>query len=238
MLKDYLGDFNSFSIGLVIVASLIGLARYRLLTTSLRYLTLLACFDALMESTTKLLYTKVVREMLAIDNNLFLFPFISIGEIVLLGLAYRHVLQSASFSKALPWLLGLFSAYALVVSFSQFGIARYAVGLAITVDLVMLGLAGLYFRKLLNELRIQDLHYDSFFWLSVGLTVYGLGNLLISLSSNYLLAHCSVQLQLIILWGVRILFNVLLYICYCVALWLAPPKGLPKPAASSIPGRT
>ena len=223
MLKEYFQNFIFFTIGLVIVASLIGLARYRRLPTSLRYLALLACFDTLMELTTSFILT-IVRETLGIKSNLFLFPFIAIGELVLLALAYREVLQSVAFRKAMPWLLGLFSTYALFTSFSQFGTARYAVGLSVIVNLLMLGLAGLYFYKLLDELQVERLRTDPFFWLSAGLAVYGLGNLLISLSSNYLIAHYSVQLQYIILWGVRNLFNVQLYICYCLALWIAPLK--------------
>lgn len=203
---------------MVLVASLIGLARYRRLPLSLRYLTLLACFDVLME-----LISKILDDVLDV-RNLFLLPFVSIGEITLLALAYRQVLQSAAFSKAMPWLLGLFSVHALFISFSQLGIVPHAIGLEIIVDLLMLGLAGLYFRKLLDELQVEQLRYAPFFWVSVGLAVYGLGNLLISLFSNYLLTHCSVQLQLIIMWGVRNLFNVLLYICYCVALWLRPQQ--------------
>lgn len=220
MLKAYLDDFILLTIGLAILASLIGLVRYRQLPLSLRYLALLACFDVLMELTGKFMH-----DVLRLKSILFLFPFVFIGELVLLGLTYRQVLQSTAFSRALPWLLGLFSAYALFVSFSQFGMARYAVGLATFVNLLMLGLAGLYFRKLLDELQVERLRHDPFFWVSVGLAVYGLGNLLISLFYNYLLAHCSVQLQLIILVGLRNLFNVTLYLSYCWALWIAPPKG-------------
>jgi hypothetical protein len=227
MLKEYLLSFAHLTIVPVIIASLIGLTRYRRLPPSLRYVTLLACFDALMELTTSILAINLVRKGLGLNTNLFLFPFVSIGEVTLLALAYRQVLQSASFNKALPWLLGLFSAYALFVSFSQWGIARYAVGLSTVVNLLMLGLAGLYFRKLLDELQVEQLRYEPFFYLSVGLVVYGLGNLLISLFSNYLITHYSVQLQLIIMWGVRNLFNLSLYVCYCLALWLGAREQVP-----------
>ncbi|MBJ6145283.1 hypothetical protein [Hymenobacter sp. BT559] len=159
-----------------------------------------------------------------VRSNLFLLPVIAVGEVALLALAYRPVLQSAAFNKALPWALGLFSAYALFISFSQLGVVGHAVGLEIIGDLLTIGIAGLYFRKLLNELHIEHLRRDPFFWVSAALLVHGLGNLLISLFSNYLLKHYSVQFQLIIMWGVRNLFNVLLYISYCVALWLRPAK--------------
>jgi hypothetical protein len=237
MLKEYLLYFVHLPIVPVIVASLIGLTRYRRLPASLRYLTLLACFDALMEVTTSILSTDMVRKVLSINTNLFLFPFVSIGEVTLLALAYRQVLQSVSFNKALPWLLGLFSAYALSVSFSQWGMARYAVGLSTVMNLLMLGLAGLYFRKLLDELQVEQLRTDPFFWVSVGLAVYGLGNLLISLFSNYLITNCSIQLQMIILWGVRNVFNVSLYASYCWALWIALPKSHAEPVTVSMPPR-
>jgi hypothetical protein len=232
MLQEYLLYFARLTIAPVIVTSVIGLVRYRQLVLSLRYITLLACFDTLMELTTSLLQSSFGHEVFGVKSNLFLFPFISIGEIALLALAYNQVLQSATFTKILPWLLGLFIAYALVISFSQFGLARYAVGLAIVVNLLMLGLAGLYFRKLLNELQVEQLLHEPFFWISAGLAVYGLGNLLISLFSNYLITHCSIQLQFIILWGVRNVFNYLLYLSYCWALWIASPKAHAVPAAT------
>jgi hypothetical protein len=65
--------------------------------------------------------------------------------------------RTASFNNVLPWLLGLFSAYALFVSFSQFGMARNAVALSTIVNLLLLGLAGLYFSKLLDELQVEQL---------------------------------------------------------------------------------
>lgn len=227
MLKEYLSYFAHLSIGPVIIASSIGLMRYRRLPPSLRYLTLLACFDVSME-----LISSLLPHIPSVKSNLFLIPFVIIGEFLLLALVYRQVLQSVAFTKALPWLLGIFSAYALFVSFSQLSIVGHAIGLEIVVNLLTLSLAGLYFRKLLNELHIERLRHDPFFWVSVGLVINGLGNLLISLFSNYILTHCSVQLQLIIMWGVRNLFNVILYLSYCVALWLAPLQGRPAPATA------
>ena len=147
------------------------------------------------------------------------------------------MLRLAAFDKVLPWGLGLFSIYALFISFSQLGIVRHAASLEIIVNLLTVSLAGLYFRKLLDELRIERLRDDPFFWVSVSLIVHGLGDLLISLSSNYLLTHCSLQMQLLIMWGVRNLFGATLYAAYCWALWIARPKGLPAPAAASIPRR-
>jgi hypothetical protein len=219
MLKEVLRVFAELTIGPVAIASILGLVRYKRLSLGLRWLTLLACFDVLMEVTSILIVT-----LPGVRSNLFLIPIIAIGEVTLIALAYRPVLQSAAFTKTLPWVLGLFSLYALFISFSQLGIVGHAVSLEIINNLLTIGIAGLYFHKLLNELHIEDLRRDPFFWVSAGLVVHGLGNLLISLFSNYLLKHYSVQFQLIIMWGVRTLFNLLLYVSYCVALWMRPAK--------------
>lgn len=224
MYKLIISSLINSSFGLALVAGLLGLVRYRGLPPSLRWLALLAGFDALMEcASAAFLY-------ILHTTNLFLSPFIITGEVVLLSLAYRQALRSAAFSRVLPWLLGLFSTSALLDSVLQVGVVRYAVSLSIGSDLLMLGLAGLYFRKLLNELHVEQLRRDPFFWVSVALAGYGLGSLLISLCSNYLLTHGSLQLQQIIILGVRNVFNILLYAAYCLAFYLRPSPE-PSPAA-------
>ena len=39
-------------------------------------------------------------------NNLFLMPIYTVGELWLLALVYRATLQSAAFTRSLPWLMG------------------------------------------------------------------------------------------------------------------------------------
>lgn len=214
----WLGNLNLL---LAVVAGLLGLVRYRGLVPSLRLVALLAIFDALAELIFLLIGT------LLHTPNLFIAPFIIVGEVMLAALAYRQALQSAAFNRALPWLLGLLGTYVLLESLLRLSATRHLVSLEIISNLLQLSLAGLYFQKLLNELRIKHLWTDPFFWLSVALAVYGLGNLLISLSSNYVLTHCSLQLQRIILLGVHNTFNILLYLAYCLALCLRPPQAKP-----------
>jgi hypothetical protein len=209
---------NNLTFGLAIGAGLLALGRYRWLVPSLRGLAWLAIFDALAE-----LVFGFVGTVLH-TPNLFMAPVVVVGEIVFAALAYRRALQSAAFSRALPWLLGLFASYALVASLLRLSATRHLVALEIIANLLQLGLAGLYFQKLLNELHVERLRTDPFFWLSAALAVYGLGHLLISLASNYLLTHCSVAVQRLILFGLHNVFNIQLYIAYCVALVLRPPR--------------
>lgn len=217
MLDISLGYLLNFNIGLAVAAGLLGLVRYRQLVPGLRWLALLAVFDAGSELT----YT-ILMDVFHFSNNLFLTPFVVAGEMVLLTLLYRQVLRSVMFNRVMPWLLGLFSLYALLNSSVVVAVTTNSVSLEIVSDLIRIGLAGLYFQKLLNELRVENLRRDPFFWFSVALAMYGLGNMLIVLFSNYLLAHYSVDLQKIVMWGVRNVFNIILYLTYILVLWVRP----------------
>jgi hypothetical protein len=185
----------------------------------LRYVALVAGFDMLMELT-MMAIIKVLHQ----KSNLFMFPLIAVGEVALLSLAYREVLQSAWFNRVMPWVVGLFSAYALADGWIGLGVVHYATGVQITSDLLQFGLAALYFWKLLSELHVESLRREPFFWVSVGLVVYVLGDLLITLFSNYLLAHYSHQIQVIVILVVRPWFVIALYCCYTLALWMRPQK--------------
>jgi hypothetical protein len=149
-------------------------------------------------------------------------PFISAGEIILQTLLYRQLLQSATFNRVVPWLLSLFCLYALLNSPVFHTTTSYIVSLEVATSLVEICLVGLYFQKLLNELRIKYLYRDPFFWLSIALMIYALGSILISLFSNYLLTYCTVQLQKIVFWGFRSAFNIQLYLAYILVLWARP----------------
>jgi hypothetical protein len=216
--RPYYHFLNNLNLGLAIGAGLLGLVRHRRLLPDLRGVAWLAIFDALAE-----LVFWFVGTMLH-TPNLFMAPIVIVGEVSLTALAYRRALQSAAFNRALPWLLSLFIGYALVESLLRLSATRHLVSLEIIANLLQLVLVGLYFQKLLNELRVERLRTDPFFWLSVALAVYGLGNLFISLFSNYLLTHYSIEVQRIILLGVRNVFNIQLYLAYCLALCLRTPR--------------
>lgn len=210
---------GNLAVGLVLVAAAIGLARYRRLPQALRYLALLAAFDVIMELT-----VMAMQRILHLVSNLFMFPLIAIGEVGLLALAYRAALGSATFGRVVPWVAAGFSGYALWVSWVELHRVHYPIAVQITADLLQFALAALYFWKLLRELHVERPQRDPFFWVSVGLVVFVLGDLLIMLFSNYLLAHYSLGLQRLILGVVRPGFLIFLYGCYSLALWMPPPK--------------
>ncbi|RZK22976.1 MAG: hypothetical protein EOO56_06685 [Hymenobacter sp.] len=165
-----------------------------------------------------------MSRVLHLKSNLFLFPIVLTGELGLLTLLYRQALQSAMLNKMAPWLVGLFGLYALIDQLAPHSAVHYAPGVQVVSYLLMLGMVWLYFRKLLNDLLVEQLGQEPIFLFSIGLTVYALGNLLIALFSNYILHYYSVTIQILIIHGIRNLFNVELYGFYIILLWRHPRK--------------
>lgn len=200
----------------IIGAGVSGLLRRRQLPGSLRYLAVLTLFELPLE----LLGFGL---LLLKHNNLFLMPIYTVGELVLLGLLYKRNLQSVAFTRALPWVLAAFTAYVVVDSRAGPGLHWFRPGQQVLQSLLVLGMVALYFRKLLNELRVRSLEREPMFWVSTGLVIYFLGYLQIALFSNYLLSHYSAQFNINV-WGIQVLLSIVLHSCYIMALWIRPQK--------------
>lgn len=195
-------------------AGLIGLRYYRSLPQNLRYLVYLIWCGLAVEAAANLLLHWH-------RPNLWLVPIDVASELWLLSLVYAWALQSVTFTRWRPWLAGLFVLYAVLNLVLNFEPARFKPAVQVIESLLVLGMAGLYFRKLLNELRVPYLARDPMFWVSAGLVLYSLSKLLIALFSNYLLEHYSRQLSLMV-WTIHGLLTIVLYLCYLRALWLRP----------------
>lgn len=208
-----------FAVSLAVFCALMGIWRYRQLTSAMRFIALLVCFDAATEIT-----AVVIRMLSPSTSNLFIFPISLVGEALFLTLAYRRVLASPALDKTLLGVLGAYLVFVLTQAWLKLGAPQYFVAAQVVSTLYMLGLAVLYFRKLLNELHVEAISRDPFFLVSVGLAIYALGNMFIALGSDYIMAHYSIEIQRIVLLGVRNLFNIELYALYLVALWMRPPR--------------
>ncbi|MFD2720694.1 hypothetical protein ACFST9_18375 [Hymenobacter monticola] len=199
---------------LLLLTGLLGLVRWRQLPRGLRYLVAVAWFGLLVEGTSELMHGHV--------SNLVLIPLDASGELWLLSLVYAWALGSARFARWQPWWVGAFVLYAGVSGLTT-PEAKFKTGVLVLESLLLLLLAMLYFRKLLNELRVPRLTQDPMFWVSTGLVLYSLGKLLISLFSNYMLEHYSRELNLWV-WTIHAVLIAGLYCCYFRALWMRPQK--------------
>lgn len=200
----------------LLLAGVGGLLRFHRLALPLRYLTGLVGWSLLIELTARLLQSYKVP-------NLFLIPIDLVGELTLLFLVYQAALRSKALNRWGPVVLALYAAYALFSVLAGPTTVRFRPDLQVTEDFLLLVLVGLYFRKLLSELRVQRLERDAIFCVSAGLFLYCLGNLQIALFSNYLLQRYSQQFNVNV-WSIHALLILILYSCYALALWMRPQK--------------
>ncbi|MCI1189112.1 hypothetical protein MON38_16940 [Hymenobacter sp. DH14] len=204
------------SFGMLVLVGIVGGWRYRQLEPALRCVVWLVWFGIAMETATHVL-------LFQHKPNLWLMPADALGEVALLSWAYSRALGSPGFSRWQPWIAGSFAVYVALSSGLAPEMARFKPGILLTGCLLELAMVGLYFRKLLNELRVPSLAQEPMFWVSTGVLLYGLSKLFISLFSNYMLEHYSRQLSLMV-WTIHGLLTIVLYLCYLRAIWLRPQK--------------
>lgn len=200
----------------VALAALIGVLRYRQLAPSLRPLAIGISAFLLPLGLLGLGLLQLHR------NNLFIIPIYGIGELCMLALMYSRALQSPTFSRLWPWVVGGFAVYALLDSWLVANFLTFRSSQQVLQSILVLGMVGLYFRKLLSELRVARLTQEPMVWVSTGLLIYFLGYLQIALYSNYLLRY-SLQLNMNI-WAVHSWLFIVLHCFYSWALWLTPRK--------------
>ncbi|SDX66437.1 hypothetical protein [Hymenobacter psychrophilus] len=200
----------------VLVASVIGVLRFHRLPNNLRYLAAGVAFFLFPMGLLGLAMMMMKR------NNLFLMPIYTVGELLILGLVYHATMRSRRFTWLVVALVTGFVAYLLYDSQAGPSPDRFRPGQQVIQGLMVLLMVGLYFRRLLHDLQVRRLWEEPMFWVSVGLCIYFAAYLQIALFSNYLLRY-SKQLNMNI-WTVHSLLFIVLYLCYCRALWLPPKK--------------
>jgi hypothetical protein len=211
MLPILLALLSKLSLAILIITSIVGLLRFRLLSAGLRYLAALTWLYLLVEGTAMLLGKLKLP-------NLFLIPLVVVGEFWLLTMAFKHALRWPTFTRVAPWVTGLLTTYVLLDSIFSFQAARFKPSVLVLSTLFTLTLAGLYFRKLLHELHVDTLRREPMFWVATALMVSALGELLISLFSNYILTNYSPQVSVYV-WAIHTLIGLVVYSFYGWALW-------------------
>lgn len=209
-------------LSLLTIVGAAGLAagRYARLPQHLRYLAWLTWFELPLEIVGVWFWANN-------RNNLFIMPFYTVGELALLALVYRHVLRSAAFARAVPWLVVGFGLYTLADTLRAPDLQWYKPGQQVLQSLLLLGIAGLYFWQLLRgRLPAPHLGREPLFWVSTGLILYFAGYLNIALFSNYMLTHYSLAFNQQV-WSIHYVLSLVLHGCYCVALGLRPRRVAP-----------
>lgn len=195
-------------------ACLVGVARYRRLDPTRRYLVWLSLL-ALLVTIASLVLAHYKRP------NLFLAPIDTAIEFTLLALMYRRTLHTTAVARYMPtviavFLLGTAISYRPSLDTVEFSPIQHFVESVVVMALVLL----FFRRKLARPISLAPLEHEPMFWVSAGLLLYFSGNMLIFLSSNLTL-HISLEISRNI-WAIHALLYIFLNCFYVVALSVDP----------------
>lgn len=158
-----------------------------------------------------------------LKNNRPLFWSYTIMEFAFIASAYSFASSSEVQRRAIRW---------LIVGFSLFAVGEIVFllkptdlnSLARSVEtLLLITLALLYLRQLLEELRVEKLSRHPMFWLTVGVLVYFPGTFLLFATHNWFAASLpsSIHYQI---WVLNDVANIIFNLFIAVALWLPPDQ--------------
>ncbi|MDO7847983.1 hypothetical protein Q5H92_16580 [Hymenobacter sp. M29] len=208
--KDLVLEASFVAVG---AAGVVGAVRFRRLGSTLRYLVALIGWTLFMEVASRVLVAQQ-------RSNLFLFPLDTLVEFGLLAGLYRRALWPSAVSRGLPAVAAVFALVSLLSYLEPAALLRFNTGQRFAESLLVLGLALLYFYKVIRELVIVHLQREPLFWISVGLLLYFAGNVFIFISSNYVMQHSSaLSLRL---WDIHAWLYMVLYGLFAWALWISP----------------
>jgi hypothetical protein len=200
----------------VLVSAVMAAIRFKSTDKPRRLLCLLIFFAFLVESISRVFWFYKT-------SNLFLWPIYIITEFGLLLWMYSLVLENNFLVKARLWIWLAFLGLTISRFINQSGqsILIDNLGRLIESALVIFFALAYYF-KLFQELKVQTLWLDPFFWISGGLLLFFSGSFLIFIFINFILLYSqSLNDQV---WIIHAFLNYLLYSIYTFALWLSPKK--------------
>jgi len=192
------------------------LVRYRGATRAVKLLCCLIFFAVATESISRIFWFFKV-------SNLFLWPIYITVEFGLLLWMYSFVLDQAWLSKSWKWMVVGFVVTVLIREVGQSGHSVWIDNAGRSIEsVVTIFLALAYFYKVFQELKVQNLLHEPFFWVSAGLLLFFSGNFLIFIFMNFILLYSKGLNDQI--WVIHALMNYMLYITYTIALWVGRGK--------------
>jgi len=144
----------------------------------------------------------------------------TVVEYVFLMQIFSQTVTSRIFSRILRFSVPLFGLFALLNIVLWQPLNEPNTNATILTSIIMVIVAVSWFFLTLNEMRYSRIEKSSAFWICVGVLIYfsssivlfGFGNRLIEIE---LVDSISV-------WVIHILFNMIHYLCFNIALWMDP----------------
>ena len=195
------------------VACVVGIVRFGRLERTLRYLVGLVLIAAIIEAISRGLWLQK-------KSNMFLQPLDTGVEFGLLAWIYRRALWPSLASRVVPAVVVVFSLASLLSYAEPGGIVQFNPVQRFVESLLVLTLVLLYFNKLISEMRVVHLEREPLFWISTGLLIYFAGNILIFISSNYVMQH--LRDSSVKIWAVHAVLYMVLHGFYSLSLCIRP----------------
>ncbi|GGM73072.1 hypothetical protein GCM10010967_00610 [Dyadobacter beijingensis] len=200
----------------VLLAAVMAFMRYRKARPPVKLLCWLIFFALFIESISRVLWFFKT-------SNLFLWPVYIVVEFGLLLWMFSLVLEQKWLNRARIWVLVFFVCVVLIREFGQKGQSVWIDNAGRSLESAMvIFLALAYFYKVFQELKVQNLLLEPFFWVSAGLLLFFSGNFLIFVFMNFILLYSKNLNDQI--WVIHALMNYMLYITYAIALWVGRKK--------------
>lgn len=195
------------------LALLIGIIRYRKLGSDQRLLVLLLIITAIVELTSRILWTLKA-------NNMPLFHVFAIVEVLILLSIYRLNFDSPPIKNTIQYVKIALGVFAVInVAFLQ-KLTTFNSN-ALTLNSVVLICCGVgYFYQLLRNITIEHLEKNPMFWINVGVLVYFSSSIILFHVSNRLIPEDLVTRG--VAWGIHAIFNAFHYLAFAIALWMKP----------------
>lgn len=198
------------SMGSVLIP--IGMSLGRLRPLSVRFPSLLAYLGLSLLVESWGLYTSLSGA----KNNLLVYNFFNIAELILLSGLYYRAFDGARFRQLVLIINALYVPFALY-RFTRAPDAYDGLVLALENFLLIL-LVLLYFYQLLNNLEVTRLSRFPMFWISTGILMFFAGSLFIYLFSNYILTRENYP-ALRDLWNVTHYLNIVFHLALAAGIW-------------------
>jgi hypothetical protein len=197
----------------VIVATVVGVTRFKRLLPTLRGVAVLVICE---------LFIEVLSRIVAAwqGTNLFILSIDTLLEFTLLAWVYRRALAPSTTSRWLGAVVVVFALGSLLTYLQPASFIRFNTLQRFVESLLVLSLTIQYFIKVIRELVIIRLERDPMFWVSVGLLVYFSSNVFIFISSNYVVQRSEALSMK--LWIIHAILYMVLNSFYAVALWITP----------------
>ncbi len=210
---EYTGEqlFIFFAFLPTLIATVVGLVRYKFLSKSFQYLAQLVFFALSIEIVSRVFWLYKI-------SNLFLWPLYIAVEFGMLVWIYSRELDSQFLKRYRVYIILFFCTYiAYRTLHTGSKITQIDNGGRLLESIVVLALVLSYFGKLYRDQSFKTLKNNGLFGISAGLFIFFSCNFLIFLFINFMLQY-SQKLNYQV-WVIHGILNGILYLSYTFALW-------------------